>query len=45
MSEMGWGMMELALLFFFIVLAIFGIAFLYGVYKLVRWLYKKCRKK
>ena len=40
----GGGMMELALLFGLLMLVIFGVACLYAVYKLLKWLYEKFRK-
>jgi hypothetical protein len=42
MSEIGWGMFELALLLFplFVLLG-----FLYVIYQLIGWLYKRCHKK
>jgi len=39
------GMLSYALLIVFIVLIIYVITFLFGISKLVRWLYKRCRKK
>lgn len=44
----GGGMMELALLFGLLMLGIFGILFLYAIYKLLhkllKWLYGKSQK-
>lgn len=40
----GGGMMELALLFGLLMLAIFVFVCLYADYKLLKWLIGKCRK-
>jgi len=40
----GGGMLELAFLFFFVIVAIFGIGVLWGIYKTVRWLDNRLRK-
>ena len=39
------GMLSYAFFIIFLVFIIYGFIFLFVVFKLVRWLYKRCRKK